>query len=58
MERLLQFYLYNCMAHGTFKHNELMMGCHGINTGILEMKCISVYAIDVNIYIYIYTYNN
>ena len=44
------------MAHGTFKHNELMMGCHGINTGILEMKCISVYAIDVNIYIYIYIY--
>ena len=42
------------MAHGTFKHNELMMGCHGINTGLLEMKCIYVYAIDVNIYIYIY----
>ena len=44
------------MAHGTFIHNELMMGCHGINTCILEMKCISVYAIDVNIYIYIYIY--
>ena len=31
------------------------MGCHGINTCILEMKCISVYAIDVKIYIYIHT---
>ena len=44
------------MAHRTFKHNELMMGCHGINTCILEMKVfLFMQLMDIYIYIYIHT---